>query len=220
VGKSKGREASIPNLGSVLTAQIGIFAFDDLAAGAAARNTWQSPLFVQSNIVARLEGSFRHTSIANFICASHRPLPHPARKRLRSDFRAPMRWHLNVLSHPTSDSGPSFLFKWETAALLFEAPENLSRLCTQQRQSLRKVNGLFVSSLKGSHGLHGTIMNLDAAGKRDLDLYGPPNLDHYMACARFHLRRFVGDAAPIRRRHHLCQVELRVRSAFTRRGRA
>lgn len=68
-----------------------------------------------------------------------------------------LRWYIQTLSVPTSDSNTSLLVNFEHAKFLFECPESTSRVFIQNRVSGKKVAHIFLSKLDqdASGGLFG-----------------------------------------------------------------
>ena len=118
------------------------------------------------------------------------------------------RWSVQAVAAPASDSAASLLVVFESKKYLIGCGESTTRLFIQQRLSYKKTQNVFLSSLDQDHAgglsgaiksidcwsrlnilLVGTLLGMSEAGTTHVDVFGPPNTDHFIATARYHARR-------------------------------
>lgn len=73
-----------------------------------------------------------------------------------------LRWHVQTIAVPSSDTNTSLLVNFENDKYLFECPESTSRAFIQNKVSGKKVAAIFLSTLdqETSGGLFGELLRL------------------------------------------------------------
>ncbi|KDE03913.1 hypothetical protein MVLG_05605 [Microbotryum lychnidis-dioicae p1A1 Lamole] len=99
------------------------------------------------------------------------------------------RYSLSMLSTSSSDSRPALLVTFESHRYLFNTPESISRVCVQNRIGLKRVGHVFAGNLSESTGLPGFILSAVETGNHEIQIVGPPGIDHLLASYRFFTRR-------------------------------
>lgn len=127
----------------------------------------------------------------------------------RRGYMSNLRWHIQTLSVPSSDTNASLLVNFENDKYLFECPESTSRAFIQNKVSGKKVTSIFLSKLDqeaagGLFGLFlcclptvfhnswiltGALLGLRENGVKQIDIYGPPGIEHFLAAGRYFTRR-------------------------------
>ncbi|CAE6443862.1 unnamed protein product [Rhizoctonia solani] len=102
-----------------------------------------------------------------------------------------MRWHTRVVSGLTSDTEPCISVHFDTAHYLFNCGEGTTRSFIQQKYGIKKSKAIFLTQTKVSRlgGLTGMLMSLADSGVTDVDVLGPPGLNHFLASARSYVFR-------------------------------
>ena len=100
-----------------------------------------------------------------------------------------MRLLAQVLGSGTPDAAPSLLLCTENSRYLFGGGEGLQRLCVEHGARLSRVEGIFLAqgAPAGLGGLPGLLLTMADAGRRALDVCGPPGLHDCL----FGLRHFL-----------------------------
>ena len=99
------------------------------------------------------------------------------------------RYTLSLLSTHSTDSSPSLLVTFDNHRYLFNTPESISRVCVQNKIGMKKIGQAFLGRLEESTGLPGFVLSTVEAGNREVELFGPEGLDHFMASCRYFTRR-------------------------------
>ena len=100
-----------------------------------------------------------------------------------------MRLLVQVLGCGSPDAQGSVLVCTENARYLFGGGEGLQRLCVEHGVRLSKVEGIFLAQAAPActGGLPGLLLTLADAGRRSIEVCGPPGLHDYL----FGLRHFM-----------------------------
>ncbi|KAK4055371.1 hypothetical protein OIO90_003209 [Microbotryomycetes sp. JL221] len=99
------------------------------------------------------------------------------------------RYSVSVLSTHTVDSKPCLLLTFQDKRYLFNTPESTSRICVQNKTSLKKIGQTFLGQLEQSLGLPGFVLSSVESGNNKLQVFGPNGLKHYLATCRYFTRR-------------------------------
>ncbi|KAG8683783.1 hypothetical protein FRC08_014081 [Ceratobasidium sp. 394] len=102
-----------------------------------------------------------------------------------------MRWHTRVVSGLTADTEPCISVHFDTAHYLFNCGEGTTRAFVQQKYGIKKSKAIFLTQTKVSRsgGLPGMLMSLADSGVKDVSLFGPPGLNHFLASMRSYTAR-------------------------------
>jgi ribonuclease Z len=119
-----------------------------------------------------------------------------------------MRWHTRVVSALTSDTEPCISVHFDTAHYLFNCGEGTTRAFIQQKYGIKKSKAIFLTQTKVSRSgglagesiiqtcrrtkqmtilwglLLGMLMSLADSGVTNIDVLGPPGLNHFLASTR------------------------------------
>lgn len=99
-------------------------------------------------------------------------------------FNSKPMYHFKVLSIHSDDSHPSILMTFDDQQYLFNCGEATQRVCFSSKQSLSKINHVFLSSMHLSNcaGLAGTMITLrdpnSEAMSRLVGWHGPNGLQN------------------------------------------
>lgn len=100
-----------------------------------------------------------------------------------------MKYQLQVISTPSSDTGSSLCLFFPNARYIFGIPEGTTRMCIQRKQALKKLRGAFLSEPTDG-GLAGLTMSFaDTVGQGKLNVIGPEGTLHRVAGMRYYNKR-------------------------------
>ncbi|TIB94212.1 hypothetical protein E3Q19_00555 [Wallemia mellicola] len=100
-----------------------------------------------------------------------------------------MKYQLNVISTPASDTEQSLCLFFPNARYLFGIPEATTRMCIQRKQALKKLRAAFLSRSTDG-GLAGLTMSYaDSTGQGTLNVGGPEGTLHRVSGMRYYNKR-------------------------------
>ncbi|QRV81873.1 beta-lactamase superfamily protein [Ceratobasidium sp. AG-Ba] len=97
-----------------------------------------------------------------------------------------MRWHTRVVAGLTADTEPCVSVHFDTSHYLFNCGEGTTRAFIQQKYGIKRSKAIFLTQTKVARagGLPGMLMSLADSGVKNVEVYGPPGLNHFLATMR------------------------------------